>query len=377
MTMPPFQALFTAISIGCLRQALFTARGGNTHPQARAMVIEVKILRSRNYKGRCRDCKQTFRNGQLCVYDARNTVSKRYYHIDCQWGRNAIWKVERGGLISLDDGIRDEDRAGVQAQITAAVRRVRAAACADREREIQRQLADKVERLREFPAGQKTINICRQGSIDFVKILSYSRLGKSLRVRTFAKQAVDTWVQTWPDYFGNEVKRTVTLYRAEWDKPTDAIYSVNSCRLGTTLVKGGNRPIQFDAIAIPEVEENHARSSSTPFVNIRSAAGRLWQSVEVTPELTASKLRCSVASAIQLLPTRGTVHLCHGTKLLKGPEKLSDFCLTDGPLEITATVQANQSWANATDGRPMPYGIEYCVCSEDLAFECVIDRDYV
>ena len=102
-----------------------------------------------------------------------------------------------------------------------------------------------------------------------------------------------------------------------WDKPTDVIYSVNSNRLGITLVKGCSRPIQFDMVATPDVEE-HARSSSTPVVNIRSTAGRLWQSVEVTPDLTDSKMRYSVASAIQLLPTRGTVHLCHGAKLLKG-----------------------------------------------------------
>ena len=160
-----------------------------------------------------------------------------------------------------------------------------------------------------------------------------------------------------------------------WDKPSDVIYSVNSNRLVITLVKGCSRPIQFDMMATPEVEE-HARSSSTP-VNIRSTAGRLWQTVEVTPDLTASKIRCSVASAIQLLPTRGTVHLCHGAKLLKGPEKLSGFCRTDGPFEITATVQANQSCEIATDGMPMPYGLEYCVCSEDLEFQCVIERDYL
>jgi len=342
------------------------------------MVIGVKILSTRNYKGRCRDCSQTFRNGQLCVYE-RDTVSKRQYHIDCRWGRSAIWKVERGGLISLDDGIRAEDRAAAQARVHAAVGRVRAAACADREREIQRQLADKAKRLRDFPIGQKAINMCRQGSIDFVKILSYSRLGKSLRVRAFAKQAVDTWVQTWPDYYGNEVKRTVTLCRADWDKPstdTDAIYSVSRHQLGITLVKGGDRPIEFDATAIPEVEER-AHSSKTPVVNVRSTAGRLWHSAEVTPELTASKLSCSVAHAIRLLPTRGIVQLCRGTMLLKGPERLSDLCHMDGSVEITATVQPNQSWAIATDGRPMPYGIEYCVCSEDLAFDCLVDRDYL
>jgi hypothetical protein len=70
--------------------------------------------------------------------------------------------------------------------------------------------------------------MCHQGRIDFVTIQSDSRLGKSLRVRVFAKKAIDTWVQTWPDYYGNEVKRTVTLYRADWDKPTDSISSVNN-----------------------------------------------------------------------------------------------------------------------------------------------------
>jgi hypothetical protein len=53
--------------------------------------------------------------------------------------------------------------------------------------------------------------MCHQGRIDLVTIQSYSRLGKSLRVRVFAKKAIDTWLQTWPDYDGNEVKRTVAL----------------------------------------------------------------------------------------------------------------------------------------------------------------------
>ena len=54
--------------------------------------------------------------------------------------------------------------------------------------------------------------------------------------------------------------------------------------------------------------------------------------------------------------------------------QLSDVCAgASDPLELTATVIANPSWPVATDGRAMPYGVEYLVCSEDLAFESVID----
>lgn len=42
------------------------------------MVIGVKFLSTRNYKGRCRDCNRTFRNGDLCVYE-RDTVLKRHH----------------------------------------------------------------------------------------------------------------------------------------------------------------------------------------------------------------------------------------------------------------------------------------------------------
>jgi hypothetical protein len=277
-------------------------------------------------------------------------------------------------VITLDDDILAQDRAAVQMNVDTAAGHARAAAVAERERLLTKQLAEKLDRQREYPVGQKAIRTFRPGIVDFVKILSYSQRGKSLRVCAFVKTAIDVWIQKWPGHRGDTIKRTVTLYRADWAKETGACYSIGSNQLGISLMKGCNRPIQFDANTLPKVGElDH--DSKTPVVNVRSTAGKLWHCINVTPELTASELRCSVANAIQLLPTRGTVILCHGTTLLEGPEKIISSCVAEGPLELTAVVEENQSWAIATDGRAMPYGIEYCVCSEDLAFGWVIEYD--
>ena len=169
------------------------------------------------------------------------------------------------------------------------------------------------------------------------------------------------------------MRRTLTLYEAKWSAPTNTCYAVRTNQLGLGLVKGSDfsRPIEFDAAAITPLQQTEQGRDGAPTVHVRSVAGSLWYSAEITLEVTAANLRALVAARIQLRPARGSITLCHGARALSGPEKLSELrAETLDPLEITATVVHNQSWPMTTDGhRYMPYGVEYAVCSEGLAFE--------
>jgi hypothetical protein len=279
-----------------------------------------------------------------------------------------------GASVAFED-IPAEDCATAKARVDAAVQRERAAAREARRAELRKHIEHRAECLRAYPIGQKLVYTVRDGRTVFVRVVSYSRLGKSVRVRAFEKTAVETWVQTWPqwNYGACTMRRTFTLYRAKWDVETDVCYTVSSNQLGMALVKGSDysRPIEYNVLSIQEVEQATA-TAGAHVINIRSTGGRLWASLELTPELTVPMLKRTVANTLGLMPSRGSVSLCHGETLLGGSSKLGDL-FASGPLEITATILANQSWPVATDGRAMPYGVEYLVCSEDLAFESVID----
>ena len=348
------------------------------------MVLGVKFLKTRYYKGRCTGCRRPLKNGQLCIYE-RGSTARKHCHVECNWTRSATWKIERccaRPTIMLDDDIPPAERASVQARVNAAVRRVRNVADQQRQLAIQRQVENKRLCMREYPVGQRMVHMQHQGQIAFVTILSYSRLGRSIRVRAHAKTVVDSWADGWNDYYGAPVRRTLSLCRADWSAPLDATYAVRTSQLGLGLVKGSDvsRPVEFDAAAITPLEQTDldrdGGDGGVPTVHVRSVAGRLWYNAEITEELTSAKLRDAVAAQIHLRTARGRITLCHGARVLHGTERLGKLCSgTLEPLELTATVAHNQSWPMTTDGlRYMPYGIEYAVCSESLAFETRLER---
>ena len=109
-------------------------------------------------------------------------------------------------------------------------------------------------------------------------------------------------------------------------------------------------------------------------VNVRSLAGVLWFSAALGPASTTAdhRLERRVASAIGLLPGRGTVLLTHQGMLLGRAGGLAALCQSDGGrIELTAIVQDDPSWPRATDGRPMPYARAHSICGESLAFDVV------
>ena len=153
------------------------------------MVLGVKYLSTSHFKGRCRGCNRTLRNNELCVFD-RLAPAKRYHHIGCRWGKSIVWKVERGALFAFDE-IPVDERSKVQGLIDAAVRRVKLTASQQKQQRVQRQLEEKDHCLKDYPVGQKLVYKYESGLIDFVQIVSYSRLGKSVRVQVCGKRAVD------------------------------------------------------------------------------------------------------------------------------------------------------------------------------------------
>ena len=80
------------------------------------------------------------------------------------------------------------------------------------------QLEEKRHWLQEYPVGQKLVYKYDSGLIDFVQIVSYSRLGKSVRAQVCGKHVLDKWNDGWQDYFGHPVRRTVILYEADWTR---------------------------------------------------------------------------------------------------------------------------------------------------------------
>ena len=271
------------------------------------MVVTVKILRTKGFKGRCEGCNVSLRNGQLVVNDSA-MKRRRYRHVGCKWPRSVSWKIVRGAGAALED-IPAEEYATVKARVDEAVQRERAAAREERRTELRKQIEHREQRLRAYPIGQKLVYTVRDGRTLFVRVTSFSRLGHSVRVCAVGKKVVDTWVQTWPhcsyrDAYAETMRKTITLYRATWDQDTDICFTVSSNQLGLTLVKGADcsRPVEFTPLAVPEVEQANPPDGAS-VVNVRSTGGRLWVSLELEVEFTVPMLRDTVASTIGLLPT--------------------------------------------------------------------------
>ena len=330
-----------------------------------SMVLGVKYLSTSNFKGRCRGCNRTLRNNQLCVFD-RTVPAKRYYHIGCRWGKSIVWKVERGALFAFDE-VPANERTHVQGRIDAAVRRVKLSASHLRQERVQQQLEEKRQWLQEYPVGQKLVYKYESGMIDFVQIVSYSRLGKSVRAQVCGRHVLDKWNDGWQDYFGHPVRRTVILYEADWTRSFNTYINVHTTQFGLSLLRGSDyaRPVEYD----PTVQEVEPAISEGPVVNAMNPAGKLMYSTAMSKTLTVTRLRDEIAMAVGLRPARGSIMLCLGSRILKGPELVINCLIGDGPLELTAVVQDNKAWPVADDGRHLPYALEYTVCSESLAFE--------
>jgi hypothetical protein len=131
--------------------------------------------------------------------------------------------------------------------------------------------------------------------------------------------------------------------------------------------------VEYDPAAIRPADEVPAEPG-LQVVNVRSLAGVLWFSAALGPASTTGdhRLERRVASAIGLLPGRGTVLLTHQGTLLGRTGGLAAIYQSDGgQIELTAIVQDDPSWPRATDGRPMPYARAHSICGESLAFDVV------
>ena len=66
------------------------------------MVVAVKILLTKGFKGQCDGCKVSLRNGQLVLYDS-GLKRRRYRHVECKWPRSVSWKIVRGAGVAFED----------------------------------------------------------------------------------------------------------------------------------------------------------------------------------------------------------------------------------------------------------------------------------
>ena len=339
------------------------------------MVVGVKVLSSKRFKGYCRSCHKALLNGQLVAY-VDGTTPLRCHHIDCDWrGSRLQVHLAAGARVLTDSSVPDDRRACITARLARALVQAQNSLQED----LQRQLAWKRQCIQEYPAGTRLIHTS-DGRIRFCEVVCYSALGNSVRLREVEKTVVDSWQEEkrYVDRRGETIevrRRACMLCRAEWGRQTGAALNANTCHFGDRLVRGRDFDgcaVEYDPTAIRPADEVPAEPGAL-VVNVRSMAGVLWFSAALGPDLTAGDhgLERRVANAIGLLPGRGTVLLTHqGTLLERAQDGLAALCQHEsGRIELTAVVQDDPSWPLATDGRPMPYARAHRICGESLAFD--------
>jgi hypothetical protein len=272
--------------------------------------------------------------------------------------------------------VSDEDRERVKARLALAVRQAEL----NQQHEAHQQLVRRQKLLHEYPVGCRLVHTSDDTRVCFCEVLSYSSRGNSVRMRKVESTAVDTWTEQlryvdldWKSMTTEVHKRVCVLRRAEWDRKTDVIYNVRTCHFGDRLARGSDfegRAIEYDPAAISAATEVSPPEPGIRVVNVRSLAGSLWLSSLLGSDLTVAQVEVRVGNAIGLLPSRGTVQLTHGGRVLDRTERLTSLCNdADAPVDLVAVASDDAKWPSALDGRPMPYAHAHRVCGESLAFD--------
>ncbi|HIE69662.1 MAG TPA: hypothetical protein EYP98_05565, partial [Planctomycetes bacterium] len=143
------------------------------------MVVGVKVLSSRRFKGYCRSCRKVLLNGQMvCFIDG--TSPQRCHHIDCDWrGSRLQVHLRAGAQVLFDSSVPDVARERTRARLALAMRQAEVS----QQSEVQEQLAWKQQLLRDYPVGSRLVHIYDETRICFCEVVSYSRLGNSVRIR--------------------------------------------------------------------------------------------------------------------------------------------------------------------------------------------------
>ena len=246
------------------------------------MVVGVKQLSSKHFKGYCRSCRKVLVNGQVVAF-VDGTSSLRCHHLDCHWRCSQLQKhFSAGARVLIDSGVSDEDRERVKARLALAVNQAEIS----QQHKARQQLARRQQLLREYPVGCRLVHTSDDTRVCFCEVLSYSSRGNSVRMRKVESTAVDTWNEQkryvdWQSMTTEVHKRACVLLRAQWDRKTDVIYNVRTCHLGDRLVRGSDyegRAIEYDAAAIQAATEVAPPEPGIRVVNVRSLAGALWWS---------------------------------------------------------------------------------------------------
>jgi hypothetical protein len=345
------------------------------------MVVGVKQLSSKHFKGYCRSCRKVLVNGQVVAF-VDGTSPLRCHHLDCHWRCSRLQKhFSAGAPVLIDSSVSDEDRVRVKARLALAVCQAEVDQQHEARRQLvrrQQQLVRRQQLLRDYPIGCRLVHTYDDTRVCFCEVLSYSSLGNSVRLRQVESIAVDTWNEQkqyfhWRSMTTEVHKRVCVLRRAQWDRKTDVIYNVRTCHFGDRLARGSDfegRAIEYDPAAISAATEVSPPEPGIRVVNVRSLAGSLWLSSLLGPDLTVAQVEGRVGNAIGLLPSRGTVQLTHGGRVLDRAECLASLCNdADAPVDLVAVASDDAKWPSALDGRPMPYAHAHRVCGESLAFD--------
>jgi hypothetical protein len=225
----------------------------------------------------------------VCFVDG--ALPQRCHHIDCDWrGSRLQVHLKAGARVLFDGSLSTEDRERARARLAVAMRQAEISQQSD----VQEQLVWRQQLLRDHPVGSRLVHTYDETRICFCEVVSYSRLGHSVRIRQVESTAVDTWTEQtryvdWKGMTTEVHKRVCVLLRAHWDRKTDVIYNVRTCHFGDRLVRGSDYEgrIEYEPAAISAAKEV-ATEPGVQVVNVRSLAGVVWWSAALGVALTTT-----------------------------------------------------------------------------------------
>ena len=144
------------------------------------MTIGVKQVARKGFKGYCRSCRKTLKNGEMVAF-IKEAMPQRCYHLACSWRNTRLGQqMKSGAAVDVPNGLPADRYPVIRDQLVAAVEEAKQTVDED----AQRQLVWKNQLLERCPVGTRLVHIYDERRVRFVEVVSYSKLGTGLsRIR--------------------------------------------------------------------------------------------------------------------------------------------------------------------------------------------------
>ena len=117
------------------------------------MVVGVKQLSSKHFKGYCRSCRKVLVNGQVVAF-VDGTSPLRCHHLDCHWRCSRLQKhFSAGARVLIDSSVSAEDCERVKARLALAVRQAEV----NQQHEARQQHLRRHQLLNDYPVGCRLV----------------------------------------------------------------------------------------------------------------------------------------------------------------------------------------------------------------------------